>query len=420
MPQVKPFKAIVYNRYKIRKLSKVVAPPYDVILQDMQDQLYRSSPYNIVRLILGKIRRGDDASDNRYTRAQRSFSDWLKKGVMIKDKSDAIYIYSQTYKKDGRPVEQIGFLALMSLDQRSGRKVLPHENTLAAPKTDRLNLMRAVKANLCPIFVLYDDNSHKIVNVLKIERRLEKPFIDIYFDNVRHRVWALDDKRAIKKIARLMRSKDIFIADGHHRYEVACMYAAETRKKSSKYLMVYFVESDEEMLTILPAHRVVKDIGRLNKGDITKRLEKFFYMEKVRGIDRLISELSGLRQGRHGFGMYLGKDEFYRLRLKNSSASDAVIRSKPKEWKRLDVTILHLFILQHLLEVSDEDNNIEFFKDPHDAVRAVDENKASIAFFLNPTKVSQVKHIARLGEKMPRKATYFYPKPLSGLVINKH
>ena len=419
MPQVKPFKAIVYNQDKIRKLSKVVAPPYDVIPQDMQDQLYRSSPYNVVRLILGKIKRGDDANDNRYTRAQKFLADWLRKGVMVKDKSDAIYIYSQTYKKDGKSVEQIGFLALMGLDRRSGRKVLPHENTLAAPKTDRLNLIRSVKANLCPIFVLYDDNGHEIVNILRTTGRSKRPFIDIYFGNVRHKVWALNDRPAIKKIKKLMRNKDIFIADGHHRYEVACTYAAETQKKSSKYLMVYFVESDEDMLTILPAHRVVKDIGGLSKEEIIKRLEQFFYIERVSGINKLMSKLSGMRKA-HGFGMYLGKDGFYNLGLKDAAESDAIIKSKPGEWKRLDVSILHLFIMQHLLGVSDEDDNIDFLKDPYDAVRAVDGNKGRIAFFLNPTEVSQIKRIARLGEKMPRKATYFYPKPLSGLVINKH
>lgn len=418
MPQVKPFKAIVYNQNKIRKLLKVVAPPYDIIPPDMQDRLYRASPYNIVRLILGRIKGGDDASDNRYIRAQNLFSEWLKKKVMVKVKADAIYIYSQTYKKDGMAVDRMGFFALMGLGQGSGRKVLPHENTLAAPKTDRLNLMRAVKANLCPIFVLYDDNGHKVVNILRGASRLKKPFIDIYFGNVRHRVWALYDRPAIKKIEGLMKAKETFIADGHHRYEVACAYAAETQKVSSKYLMVYFVESDEDMLTILSAHRVVKDIGKLDKKDIAKKLEKFFYIKKVKGIDKMMSELSASRV-EHCFGMYLGKDEFYNLKLKDTAGSDAVIKDKPREWKRLDVSILHLFILQHLLGLSDEDDNIEFLKDPYDAVRAVDENKGRAGFFLNPTEVSQVKRIARLGEKMPRKATYFYPKPLSGLVINK-
>ena len=427
MPLIKPFKAVIYNKNKIKDISKVVAPPYDVIPKDMQDTLYRAHPDNIVRLILGKIKKSDTQDDNRYTRAKIFFETWLKDKAMVRDDKDAIYIYSQLYKESGRTIDQIGFMGLMEIERDTASKVLPHENTLLAPKVDRLNLMRSVKANLSPVFVLYEDGPHKIVNIMKRFCSRRDPFIDIKFDKVRHRVWRLDDARDIEKIRDIMKDKDIFIADGHHRYEVSRMYAREIEdkdipesvKENSRYLMVYFVESDDNMLTILPTHRVVKDIGNLSKKEIKEKLERFFLIKKVKGLSALMPELSRLSKA-HAFGLYLGNGDFYVLKLKNPEESDRIIANKPEDWKRLDVSILHLFILQHLLGIRDEDDNVEFFKNAQDAVKSADSGKSRIAFFLNPTKVAQVKRIAKLGEKMPRKSTYFYPKPLSGLVINKY
>ena len=182
--------------------------------------------------------------------------------------------------------------------------------------------------------------------------------------------------------------------------------------------MVYFVEADEKMLAILPAHRLIKKLGTIKKDGIINKLNKFFHIERAPGLNTMMSRLRALA-GRHAFGIYLGGGKFYILRLKDIAASDKVIKNKPKEWKRLDVSILHLFIFQHVLGIRDVDENIEFVKDPLETARCVDSGKFRAAFFLNPAKVSQVKRIAGLGERMPRKTTYFYPKPLSGLVINK-
>ena len=426
MPVVKPFKGILYNSRKIKRLSAVVAPPYDIIPKDMQAELYRLSPYNVVRLILGKINPGDDSRNNRYTRARLIFRQWLEKGIMVKDERESIYIYSQKYKNGNKVKEETGFIALMSLGNGTKDKILPHENTLTAPKQDRLNLMREVRANLSPIFVLYEDARHKILKILKDTLNKKKAVIDVNFDNVRHRIWRLDDKRAIKDIEYMMRRKDIFIADGHHRYETARNYLAEVRKKdlpkslkrSAGYLMVYFVESDEKMLTILPAHRVIKDMGLLNKSDVTAKLNQFFEIEKVQNLGALMTKLAAKSRA-HTFGLYIGENNFYLLNLRNPAQSDRAMKSKSKDWKRLDVSILHLFIFGYVLGIRDDDDNIEFLKDPHDAVKSVNRGEGMIAFFLNPTKVSQVKRVASLGLRMPRKATYFYPKQLSGLVINK-
>lgn len=427
LPSIAPFIGVIYNQEKVKDLSSVVSPPYDIIPKIKQDELYRKNPYNFVRLELNKIKAADNSKDNRYTRAKEIFDSWLNDRILVKNGRESFYIYSQNYKKSGLPIEQIGFIGLMALDEKLADKVLPHENILAAPKADRLNLIRNVKACLSPIFVLYEDRKHKITQVLKNASSKNRPFIDINVDNVRHRAWRMNDDGRIRQIEGLMRGKDIFIADGHHRYETSRAYCSEIRKdkdapeglkSSCGYIMAYFVESDDRMLTILPAHRVVKDTGALKKRDILDRLGKYFHIEQASGINRLISTL-GKTSDKHVFGMYLGKGEFYIMTLKKVEESDKAIKSKPEVWKRLDVAILHLFIFRHVLSIKDEDDNIEFLKDPEDAVSLVDGCKGRAVFFLKATKVSQVKRIARLGERMPRKATYFYPKPLSGLVVNK-
>ncbi|MDO8525437.1 MAG: DUF1015 domain-containing protein [Candidatus Omnitrophota bacterium] len=425
MPAVKPFKAIRYNKEKIRDISRVVAPPYDVIPKKLQDELYRSNPHNIVRLTLNRITSGDTPRNNRYTRSKKLFDLWLAEKILIQEDTDSFYIYSQKYKHGNRFTEQVGFIGLMGLDRNGKDKVLPHENTLAAPKKDRLNLTRALSADLEPIFVLYDDSP--VTKFLKKYRAAHKTIIDLTAEGVRHRVWKMDDPEAIKMIEDHMKGKNVFIADGHHRYEAAKIYAKEAHesplpfrnKERPGYMMVYFVEADEKTLTVLPTHRLVKKLGKIKKDGIIGELNKFFRVEKTPSFKSMMAGLGSLTEAR-AFGVYLGKGNFYILKLEDTAAADMAIKDKPEDWKRLDVSILHLFVFQHTLGIRDADDNIEFTKDPFDAARAVDSGKFKAAFFLNPTGVSQIKRIAKLGERMPRKSTYFYPKQLSGLVINKY
>jgi len=338
---------------------------------------------------------------------------------------------------DGKRIDRIGFISLMELDLED-KKVLPHEKTLKAPKEDRLRLVRAVKANLSPIFMLYEDAKHKVNNILKTFSKKTKPFIDVTIDSVRHRVWAITDKDAIGRIEGIMSKKYIFIADGHHRYETSKNYARELVRNgvsqslidNSKFLMAYFVELEEKSLLIMPTHRLIKDARGLSKEEIIEKLSKYFTVEKLSTAKKLLARLSELRAS-HAFGMYLaapctrakrvvqGQNRYYVLKLKDFNKAKTFMGESSADWKSLDVSILHLFILQYVLGISDEDDNIEFVKDPGEAFKGIDKGGFKIAFFLNPTKITQVKKIAEHGEKMPRKATYFYPKPLSGLVIRK-
>jgi len=426
VPSIKPFRGVIYNRSKIKDIAAVIAPPYDIIPKSMQEDLYKRDHFNFVRLELGKIKKTDNVSDNRYTRSRALFESWIKKDILVRDERDALYIYSQEYKDRGKPLTRVGFLGLMEFGGGYSDEVLPHENTLKAPKEDRLALMREVKANLSPIFVLFDDSSRTITPYLKAYISRKQPFINIEWDGERHKVYRLDDPSGIRKVIDGMRKTRLFIADGHHRFETAKNFARElaasnapqTLKDNAGSLMVYFVESDEKMLTVLPAHRLVKDAGTLDAAGIKERLSDEFFIEKIATLPAMMKRLAALT-GKYAFGMYLGRGAYYILRLKDPKESDRVIKNKPREWKRLDVSILHIFIFQHILGIRDTDDNIEFVKDPSETALLVDKGSGAAAFFLNPTRPSQVKKIAKLGERMPRKATYFYPKQLSGLVVNK-
>ena len=426
MPSIRPFKALIYNKKQIKDYAKVVAPPYDVISPAMQEALYKQHKNNVVRLILGKIRKADNASDNRYIRAKKFMESWLRENVLAPDDKEAIYLYSQKYKYEDKWIERIGFISLIRLEMGGKKKVLPHENTLKAPKMDRLNLMKSVAANLSPIFMLYEDERDKITGILKRTVSSKKPFIDINIDNIRNRVWKISGKGDIGKIKEFMKNKDVFIADGHHRYETAVNYAAliensgapQSLKNNSKYALAYFCKLDDRSLTILPTHRIIKDIGRLSRDLILKRLGEFFAIDEYGSSGKLVSALKGSR-GYHAFGMYMGGKKFYCLKLKDEKTAHSAMGKGSADWKNLDVAILHLFIIQNILDIRDEDDNIEFIKDAGEAVKSVAKGISKLAFLLNPTKVTEMKKVAEHGEKMPRKATYFYPKLLSGLVINK-
>lgn len=415
LPVVKPFKGVLYNKSSIKRICSVVTPPYDIISPKMQGELYKRNPYNFIRLELGKTRKTDDEHNNRYTRAGRIFNSWQDKGIFTRDDKESFYIYAQDYKDKGRAISRIGFLGLMEFDTGSESEVLPHENTLKAPKEDRLALMRQVRANLSPIFVLFDDASGNVTPLLKRFIRKEKPLFDLAWSGERHRVWRLDNPELIESISKSMHSAPLFIADGHHRFETAKNFALEGNPSS---LLVYFVESDEDMLTVLPAHRLIRDTSGLDIKTMLEKLSHDFVIEKVSSLNAMMRRLGALSD-KHAFGMYAGNGMHRILLLKDPKRSDRAIKNKPGAWKRLDVSILHLFIFQHILGISDTDDNVEFVKDPKETVFLVDKKRFPVAFFLNATKAGQVKEIARLGERMPRKATYFYPKPLSGLVINK-
>ncbi len=429
MAKISPFKGVLYNRDKIKQFETVVSPPYDVISHSMRDELYRANQYNIVRIILGKELTSDNKSYNKYTRAANFIDEWLKTGVLKKDKKPAIYIYEEKYLYKGKAKSRIGFISLLRIEDPKTSLVLPHEYTFSKPKEDRLNLIRATKANTEPIFCIFEDDGNMVLNVLTSYAKRHDPMIDIPFEGVEHRIWNLTDPKIIKKIENGLSKKQVFIADGHHRYEVSLAFRDEMRRKlgrkrAKKFenIMVYFSALADDNLTILSTYRVVKNIGNKKWDEIERALKRYFDITNVKTKEEVFTALDREAAG-YTFGMFFKNGRFYVLKLKAESVLSAVIKeAKSSEWRRLNVTVLHFLVFDHILHIdrfSSNDENILYTRDEDYAIQKVAKGGCEAAFFQLPTKMSQVRDIAKKGDRMPHKSTYFYPKPLSGLVMNR-
>ena len=444
MAKIIPFKGILYNKEKIRDMKDVVAPPYDVISPAEQEELYKRHENNVVRLILGKESNSDTPDNNRYTKARDSFDSWQRDSILIKDAFPSIYVYSQEYhlgETEGfEKKRRLGFIALSKLEDFGEGKIHPHENTLAKPKEDRLKLMQHCNANFSSIFGLFSDPSKRIDSVLKDYMR-HSPLYDLVDDaGMRHTLWAIRDNRAIQIITSVMSDKQVFIADGHHRYETAINYRNEMRGKLPNfsgeelynYVMMYFTNTNSEGLSILPIHRLVSNLSDFDKKKIVEKAGEFFNIEKLSFNEsdektvkqKLFSDMKERGEKEHIFGMYLGDDDYILLTLKDEDVLDRLITNlRHPSWKKLDVTILHTLLIEKVLRISEkslaEQKNITYTISGDEAIKDVKAGKYQIALFLNPTKIEEVKDVATAGEKMPQKSTFFYPKLLSGLVMNK-
>ncbi len=410
MAEIKPLKGIRYNQEKV-DLEAVVTQPYDKIIPEMQDDYYKKSEYNVVRVILGK-------SKDRYTEARDLFAEWLENDILIQDKESSIYPYFQEYTTlKGEKKIRKGFAALLKLEDFSKGVVLPHEKTLSAPKEDRLKLLRATQANFGQIFMLYPDPANEIPNLIDAKISNALPLIDIcetYEKDVRHKLWKLSDTSLISKIQQLMKPKTLLIADGHHRYETALNYSKEN--PSATYRMITFVSMDDPGLLILPTHRAVYGI---QSTEFRTQSSELFDIIKKGTKDELLSELRGKR---HTFGLYDG--EFWLLKLKDKSIIDRFVdKNRTQEYKTLDITILHSIVLEHILKISKEQiarkEHIDYLRDINKGIEGVKSGKYDFFFILNPTKMDEVKNIVEQHEVMPQKSTDFYPKLITGLVINK-
>ncbi|MCX5657446.1 MAG: DUF1015 domain-containing protein, partial [Candidatus Omnitrophica bacterium] len=353
-PKIAPFKGIIYNQKKIKRLAKVVSPPYDVISFSKQTALYKANPHNIVRIDFGKIFPSDNSRNNRYTRANKFMELWKKKGVLVQDQVPAVYLYAQDFASNKRKYCRWGFIARFKLED--GRSVLAHERTSKHHKNDRLELIKEVKANFNPVFTLFEDSG--LIRALAKNFVKSKPFIDIRFEDVRHRLWRIMEKSDLKKINKAFTGKHIYIADGHHRFEVSCAYRNYCKKKNISpigdhdYVMMYFSALRDPGLVILPTHRLIKNAPDI---DILKeKLGIYFDVSPAKGRRQMFS-LMQKYQG-YIFGMYLKHGKFFTLRLKKKiNPARTIPGDKPACWKKLDVSILHALIVEGILKVNDVD-----------------------------------------------------------------
>jgi len=442
MPEIKAFRAWRFKPQKVKNLSLVVAPPYDVISKEEQAGLYEMSPYNVVRMELGKELSGDSQVQNRYTRA-KSFLDGMKsEGVLVREDKPSIYVCVQDYEEEGRKKTRLGFFAAMKLDEKA---VLKHENTLTGPKEDRLHLLKAVRTNLSPIFGLFQDKTGGVQALLKPS--LKRPLVaDVRVAGVRHRLYLEDREGVIRKIMAKMRTKPMFIADGHHRFEVACQFKrwmsakgrggfvhksrpmdgfaaicgeesglGEIKDAPWNYVLTYFSDCRHNPFKIFPTHRLI----RLPKGlDLLRALSGLGEIRGAKDVDAVLEELADCRADvkdkSYQFGFYSLKTGFKILRLSKKTSGSL---KDPVE--RLDVSVLHRRILDPRFGIKavERSDAIDFTRDAQDACRKVQSGLFDAAVFLRPTSLDEMLVVSKKGLKMPQKSTYFYPKLLTGLVF---
>ncbi len=441
MAEIIPFKGILYNQEKIKDISQVVTPPYDVISPDEQEKFYKRHEYNMIRLDLGKEFSEDNENNNRYTRALDHVSKWLSSQILVEDKAPSMYFYEVTYTiHNSAPKVMKGFIALCKLEDFSSGKVVPHEYTLSKPKSDRLNLLRTCKANFSMIFSLYSSGSSKINDSFEKSIGTSAPKFEVNDDNkISHRLWSVSDPAVIDIVKNELKNLTVYIADGHHRYEASLNYRNEIREKTGSdkenpadYIMMYLANMDEPGLTVLPTHRLLYNIEADRLGSLTDKLAgnfdlKYFEFnqESEQAVRKtLLEAMNGAKTGEHLFGMYLkGDNRYILLSLKDEGLNRSKASDKPLAWQRLDVSILQKFILEELLGLTEESirsqENLTYVKDADDAIQKVKNEKHQIAFLLNPTRIEEIKDVTSTGERMPQKSTYFYPKFLTGLVFNK-
>lgn len=433
MVKVAPFKGITYNPDKIDNLQDVMSPPYDIISEKMQLELYKKHPQNFVRLILGKINSDDNEDNNRYTRAKKLFDSWTKDSILKGSDKDAVYPYKIEYQVNNRKEVMNGFFILLKIDPEY-KQVKAHERTLSKPKADRLNLMRACHANLEPIQLLYIDEADKIRK--KIDESLNEPIINVKgYDGFNHKLWKLENDDVISMIQNELKDKILFIADGHHRYQTAINYANETKDKtrdtddnaSFNYRMVILANMFDRGLSIFPTHRLIKK-SDLNIDTLLERLDKYFVVEE-KPVDSLKESTENITKkikkgleikNEHKFAMYL-KGKYFILTLKDESLMDDFAGDHSKTWRTLDVSILHKIILENLMGINQEnlEDHVRYTRVDEEAIKFVDEGKYDLSFLMNATKIEELKAVADAGEHMPQKSTYFLPKMLSGLVMYK-
>jgi uncharacterized protein (DUF1015 family) len=418
MVDIIPFKGITYNIDKIKKLELVLVPPYDVITTKMQRVYYDRHPYNIIRIIYGKDYPDDNVNNNKYTRAKEHFQRWQKEGIFIRSKKPLLYLYKQTYYINNKRRTRSGIIALVRIEEYNSGKILPHEETFESPKEDRLKLIKECGANFSQIFSLYSDPSNRIITLLE-KSSIGSPFIELFYDKVEHRLWEIDDPLTIDITVRLMKDKNIVIADGHHRYEAALNYRNFMRKVHKEdyrdsmfnYTMMYLSNIYDEGLTILPTHRIISNI--YNNCNFLDKIKEYFDIKVVKNEEVLEKNL--LKEREHTFGIVYNKF-YYVIKLKNYNIIDNILSDINPLLKKLDVTILHSLIIKKLLNIKEDD--ISYTKDSKEAIDIALKDNTKIAIILNPINPLYIMDIARANLRMPHKATFFYPKLLTGLVIN--
>jgi uncharacterized protein (DUF1015 family) len=448
MAVVAPFRGVRYNPEKIERLEDVVTPPYDVISTDDEKKLLARNPYSMINLDLRNISQGTTEDDGRYEQARKRFQSWQEENVLIRDRQPAIYLYYIDYNHPGGSrLTRKGLVSLVGLAEFAEGIVKPHEKTFAGVISDRVQLMETCKAQFSQIFSIYSDQNQEIISRLEKVREAE-PMLRVDDQNANtHTLWRVTDQDALASVRRFFIDKSVYIADGHHRYTTAL----ECRRRAlaadpdlpadhpCNYIMMYLCACEDAGLSVLPTHRLVRWPGTMTADQLRERMRQGMTVTEIRqgGRETLVAEvLSRMNEadnsgGMPAFGVYHpGEDRAFLLRLQDETISGSPsLADKPEVLQELDVVVLSDLLIRDYLGLNHEqcvrDGLVSYLSDPDAALdAAVKESVLQSAhtpllFLLNPTKVEQVLKVADSDNIMPHKSTYFYPKIMTGLLLNK-
>ena len=430
MAQIAPFRAFRYDRSKVNP-SLTVTQPYDKITPAMQERYYDASPYNLVRIILGKRQPSDSATDNPYTRAAASFRDWRQGGILKPDAEPSIYVYTQRFTIPGGPgvAERRGFIALGRIEDYAAGIVHRHEQTLAKPKADRLDLLRATRGHFGQIFMLYSDPEGAVDKALAISTAPDTEVRDEY--GVDHQLWKVSDPALVEQVKSTMADKKLIIADGHHRYETALNYRNERRQAGGgkngtdapyEFVMMTFVNMDSPGLVILPTHRVVHGLKDFLSDTMRDDAKAYFRVQEIDPeFDAAEASIRLREAGKDGTALIAVTHNRAFLFDHPKSAGAPIFSGLSARQQALDVVQLHKCVLEAVLGLSEESihnqQNLSYVRDAGDAIGQVRRGAADVAFLMNPARMEQIRDIAFGGEVLPQKSTDFYPKLLSGLTV---
>ncbi|MDD5458066.1 MAG: DUF1015 domain-containing protein, partial [Phycisphaerae bacterium] len=401
---IKPFRAYRYDDSKVGEPADCAAPPYDVIDDEQRERLYAKNDYNIVRVIKSKTFDTDTEQDNQYTRAAGFLNDWLKKGVLKQDSDESIYAYLQDFRIAGKNYQRYSFIARAKLED-FGKIVRPHEQILNKPRIDRYNLQKATQAVFGLVFMLYDDPANTVEKI--VERKVSgEPLIDMTDEQqVRHRIYSINEPDDIEQITAMMNDKSCVIADGHHRYTTHLLFAQESNNPAHQYQMMAFCNTCHEGLLVLATHRLVKNLASFDCEKLCESLAMEFEIEQFDFAAE--HEKSGSRaamlkkmkteydRDKNAFGIYCGSGKFCVVTLKDKSAMDSVAPEKSKAWRGLDVAVLHKLILEKYLKIDEGKLSggefVEYVKDTPEAIdksiERVDKGSIQAAFFMNSPRI---------------------------------
>lgn len=422
MAEIKPFRALRYTE-AAGGISELTCPPYDVISEEQRRAFLSENPHNVIRL---ELPRGDQP----YEEAGKTLREWERDGILKRDTDPGLYIYEEEFTAYGERKRVKGLICLVRLEEYANGIVLPHEETLSKAKEDRFRLMKKTFCNFSQIYSLYLDGEHRTL------RRLDalsggKPRYEFSDGEVVHRLWLVNDTAAIREIRADFSDRRLFIADGHHRYETALNFrnwcrSEEISKEGGDpdYVMMTLVDMESDGLVVFPTHRLVFGLKNFSEETLLKGCEEFFDVIPREGTDEMEPNLDALyRQGKKAFACYCGGEKWNLLVLRNEAAARRFLPERSEAYRSLDVTVLHSLILERVLGIDAENMaqqvNLTYTRSVKDAVASVRDGTSQCAFLLNPTRVGQIRDVAAAGDKMPQKSTYFYPKLITGLVMNR-